>query len=73
MLQQLVGVRFLPRSAQNAAETRRVAALRASVAELASRLDKVVKEQDIQLQRIAQLQQDIDDIKRLLKKSAGGR
>ena len=47
---------------------RRVAALRALVTELATRTDKLHKEQDIQFRRIAQMQQDIDEIKRLLKK-----
>ena len=60
--------RFLPRTGEQKDATRRVAALQALVTELAARVDQLQKEQDIQFRRIAQVQQDIDEIKRLLKK-----
>ena len=68
MLMPAARIRFLPRSDEPKESARRVAALRALVTELATRTDKLHKEQDIQFRRIAQMQQDIDEIKRLLKK-----
>jgi len=61
-------VRFVPRQAEAAAERRRYAALRAAMDDLIANMGKIVKEQDIQLQRIAQIQQDVDELKRLLRK-----
>jgi hypothetical protein len=47
---------------------RRDKAIRAELTHLNTELLKIEKEQDIQLRRIAQLQQDLDEVKRLLKK-----
>ena len=59
--------RYLPRTPQETAALRRAAELKATVNELSSHVGKLEKEQQIQLQRIAQLQQELDDVKRLLK------
>ena len=60
--------RFFPRSAETNAAARRQAALRALVSDLAVQVERLQKEQDTQFRRIAQIQQDVDEIKRLLKK-----
>ena len=67
MLSSITPARFLPRSHEATVAARRQAALRALVAELAANLETVQKEQAVQFRRIAQIQQDIDEIKNLLK------
>ena len=59
--------RYLPRTPQDSADRRRAAELKATIAELNSHVDRLEREQQIQLQRIAQLQQEVDDMKRQLK------
>jgi len=46
-------------------------ALRAELAHVSTRLLKLEREQEIQLKRIAQIQHELDEIKRLLDKLAG--
>ena len=60
--------RFLPRSAEAIAASRREAAFRAQLAEIQEQLETVRKEQDVQFRRMAQIQQDIDEIKKVLLK-----
>ena len=45
------------------------AKMRAELSLLSSQLVKLEREQQVQLARIAQIQQELDDIKRLLKKA----
>jgi predicted RNase H-like nuclease (RuvC/YqgF family) len=59
--------RYLPRTPQETAALRRAAELKATVTELNSHITKLEREQQIQLQRIAQLQQELDEVKRILK------
>jgi uncharacterized sporulation protein YeaH/YhbH (DUF444 family) len=66
------GHRYFPRTAQDAAIARREAAFRAQLSELRDAVDRVEKEQAIQLKRFAQIQQELDEIRRLLKKAIGG-
>jgi hypothetical protein len=68
MLSSVGPVRFIPRQADATAERRRFAALRAAIDDLTANVGKIEKEQDIQLRRIAQIQQDLDELKRLLRK-----
>jgi hypothetical protein len=68
MLSSAAPVRFVPRQPEAAAERRRYAALRATIDDLAQNIGRIEKEQAIQLQRIAQIQQDLDELKRLLRK-----
>ena len=63
-----VSARYSPRSSEMNAQARRFAALRAEVADLAASVQKVQKDQDTQLHRIAQIQQELDELKRLIKK-----
>jgi hypothetical protein len=59
--------RFLPRDNQHASSSKREAALRAEVSELRAHMETMEKEQQIQFQRIAEMQRDLDEIKRRLK------
>ena len=68
MLFPATPARFAPRSAEATAAARRFAALRASITDLSAHVERLQKEQDVQFRRIAQLQQDIDEIKQLLKR-----
>ena len=61
--------RYLPRAAQEHAEARRTAALRAQVAELTRTVVKLEREQHIQFQRIAQIQQTLDELAAIIKKT----
>jgi hypothetical protein len=64
--------RYLPRTTPGTGPTsKREAALRAEVTHLSAETTKVMKEQQVQLQRIAEIQQELDQIKRLLKKLTG--
>jgi hypothetical protein len=67
MLSALDKVRFVPRSSEDISDRRRLAALRATVDDIQGAIESMRKEQDIQFKRIAQLQQDIDELKRLLR------
>lgn len=58
--------RYLPRSPL----PKTPAGMRAELTHLAAELLKLEREQQVQLQRIAQIQQELDDIKRLLKRIA---
>jgi hypothetical protein len=58
--------RHLPRSPLS----RRDKALRAELTHLGAAIVKIEREQEIQFRRIAQIQQDLDEVKRLLKKIA---
>jgi uncharacterized sporulation protein YeaH/YhbH (DUF444 family) len=62
------GHRYFPRAAQDAAAARREAAFRAEVSELREMIGRLEKEQAIQLKRFAQMQQELDEIRRMLKK-----
>jgi uncharacterized sporulation protein YeaH/YhbH (DUF444 family) len=62
------GHRYFPRSPQESAALRREAAFRAQVSELREAMERLEKEQAIQFQRFAQVQQELDEIRRLLKK-----
>jgi peptidoglycan hydrolase CwlO-like protein len=72
MLASVGPARFIPRSSEQSAERRRFAALRATVDDIQGAIESMRKEQDIQFKRIAQLQQDIDELKRLLRKQTAG-
>jgi hypothetical protein len=61
------GHRYLPRSPQDSAALRREAAFRAQVSELREAIERLEKEQAIQFQRFAQIQQELDEIRRLLR------
>jgi hypothetical protein len=67
------GHRYFPRSPQDSAALRREAAFRAQVSELREAMDRLEKEQAIQFQRFAQIQQELDEIRRLLKKAMEAR
>lgn len=61
--------RYLPRSGPNTGPTtKRENALRAEVNHLSIEITRLTKEQQVQLRRIAEIQQELDQIKRLLKK-----
>ena len=62
--------RYLPRTPQEHSEVRRTAALRAQVEELTRTVAKLEREQDIQLQRIAQIQQTLDELAAIIKKES---
>jgi len=70
MLSAAGPIRFVPRQGENAAERRRYAALRAAMDDLTNHFHKVQKEQEIQLQRIADIQKDLDELKGLLRNRA---
>lgn len=59
--------RFAPRSTEATSAARRHAELRALVRDLIGRIERIQKDQDIQLHRIAQLQQEIDELRRSRK------
>ena len=61
--------RHLPKSPLSRGD----AAIRAELTHVATRLIRLEREQDTQFQRIAQIQQELDDVKRLLKKIAASR
>ena len=64
--------RHFPRSGPGTGPTsRHEAALRAEITHLGTRLAEMEREQGVQFQRIAQIQQELDEIKRLLKTIAG--
>lgn len=65
--------RYFPRSPQDAAALRREAAFRAQVSELREAMERLEQEQAIQFQRFAQIQQELDEIRRLLKKMIDAR
>ena len=56
--------RYLPKSPL----PKRDATLRAELTHLSTQILKLEKEQEVHFKRMAQLQQEIDEIKRLLKK-----
>ena len=60
-------LRYFPRTPQDTANTRRTAAMRAELADLSTRFQKLEREQHVQFDRIAQIQAELDEIKRLLK------
>jgi uncharacterized sporulation protein YeaH/YhbH (DUF444 family) len=62
--------RFHPRSQQDRERDRREAASRAQIEDLADRLMRVETEQRVQLKRIADIQQQLDAITKLLKQIA---
>jgi hypothetical protein len=59
--------RFYPRSADEKEKARRDMALRAQVTELTARVEKIVREQDTQFRRIVEIQQQLDELKRLIQ------
>jgi hypothetical protein len=59
--------RFHPRSQQDSERDRREAALRAQIEDVADRLIRVETEQRVQLKRIAEIQQQLDAVTKLLK------
>ncbi len=61
--------RFHPRTEQDRERERRDAALRAQLADVAARLVSLEREQQTQFTRIAQLQHQIDELTRLLKRA----
>jgi len=67
MLSSLGQARFIPRQNEAASERRRQAAFRAAIDDLTSHISKLQKEQDIQLRRIAQIQQDLDELKNIVR------
>lgn len=62
--------RYHPRSAQEKDRGRRDAALRAQIADVTVKLSALEKEQQVQFKRIADIQCQLDDMARLLKKLA---
>ena len=60
--------RYLPRTPQDRAEVRRRAAIQAEVSELRNLLQRVQREQQIQFERIAQLQHAVDQLTIAFKK-----
>ena len=71
MLSLVTHARFFPRTAEERSGERRTRALQAAVGELKSHMERLEHEQQIQLQRIAQLQADIDELKRMLQGKKG--
>ena len=65
------GHRFHPRSAQERERDRRDSAVRAQVAALVDQVNALDKEQRVQFRRIADIQAKLDEVLRVLKKSAG--
>jgi hypothetical protein len=61
--------RYHPRTQQDRDRTRRDAAVRALIADLATRLSAFEKEQQVQFKRIADLQAQLDELVRLVKKN----
>jgi hypothetical protein len=62
--------RYHPRSQQDHDRKRRDAALRAQVVDLAEHVTALEQEQRLQLKRIAEIQQQLDTIMKLLKQLA---
>ena len=60
--------RYLPRTPEERAEIRRRAAIQAEISALRDFMERVQREQQIQLQRIAQLQHAVDQLTITLKK-----
>jgi hypothetical protein len=60
--------RYLPRAPEERAEVRRRAAIQAEVSALRDLIERVQREQQIQLERIAQLQHAVDQLTIALKK-----
>ena len=60
-------LRYFPRTSQDTANTRRTAAMRAELSDLTTQFHKLEREQRVQFERIAQIQVELDEIKRLLK------
>jgi chromosome segregation ATPase len=61
--------RYLPRHAPGTGPTsKQYAAVRAELTLLSAEVARLVKELQVQFKRIAELQQDVDQIKRVLKK-----
>ena len=61
--------RFHPRSEQDRDRERRETAMRAQMADVMDRLGSLEREQQTQFKRIAQLQHQLDELTRLLKKA----
>ena len=60
--------RYLPRSRPGTGPTSsRETTLRAELTHIQAEMEKLAKEQQVQFQRIAEIQMDLDEIKRLLK------
>ncbi|HTK28081.1 MAG TPA: hypothetical protein VL309_00915 [Vicinamibacterales bacterium] len=62
--------RHLPRSPL---ARRSEAAMRAEITHLSTEVLRLERSQEVQLARIAQMQQEIDELKRLVKKLSAGR
>jgi len=62
--------RFHPRGQHDRERDRREATLRALVTELTTRIQLLEKEQQIQFKRIAELQHQLDQALRLIKRGA---
>jgi hypothetical protein len=64
--------RYLPRNPESNAVSRRIAALRAELSDLrssfAERIERLEKEQGIHLRRVAEIQQALDELRRMLKR-----
>ena len=59
--------RFHPRSADEKDKARRDIALRAQVTDLTTHVEKIDREQETQLKRIAEIQRQLDELKRLIQ------
>jgi hypothetical protein len=59
--------RFHPRSADDKDKARRDIALRAQVANLTAQMESIEREQQTQFKRIAEIQHQLDEIKRLIQ------
>jgi len=67
MLSGVTAPRYFPRTPQELAFDRRGAAVRAALGELSEQVAKLEREQQVQLQRIAQLQAEVDSLKAKLR------
>ena len=65
--------RYFPRSGQDRERSRREAELRAQVADLTARISALEREQHVQFKRTAEIQLQLDEITRLLKRLTGAR
>jgi hypothetical protein len=64
--------RHLPRTGPSTGSTsKRETTLRAEVSYLSVEITKLTREQQVQLKRIAEIQQELEQIKHVLKKLAG--
>ena len=59
--------RFHPRSADEKDKARREIALRAQVTDLMAQVGNIEREQQTQFTRIAEIQQQLDELKRLIQ------